>query len=245
MFLWRNAFYSYAAFCSLEPCRNEYLHLRTHLYTLAHPVGPDTLGNRGSGRSHPYFHRTRDCHILCHSHIHQHLQGRILTSDRPSDNQRQMFMKTAEKQQTGHFCKQVQGCPSIHWEGKHKGQDTKFWCKHTYNLRNCFSVNFTGNIFCQTTGLVNCLPCVSPNLPIMAWCYIPQSKTQFKHDHLADWLADSASVALYSQQRVWNWTHCAYKKSSRVWLHPLGRSAAQISFWLLAQKIISWCMCKW
>lgn len=68
-------------FCSLEPCRNDSLLLRTHLYTLAHPVGPDTLGNRGSGKSHPYFHRNRDCHILCHSRIHPHLQGRIITSD--------------------------------------------------------------------------------------------------------------------------------------------------------------------
>lgn len=162
-----NVFCLYAAFCSLEPCRNDYLHLRTHPYTLAHPARPDTLGNKGSGRSHPYFHRIHDCHILCHSHIHQHLQGRILTSDRPCNSQRQTFTKSAEKQQMGHFCKRMQPCPSVHWEGKYKGQDTNISCNHMYDLRNPFSINFAGNTLCQTMVLVNCFLSVSPNLPIM------------------------------------------------------------------------------
>lgn len=36
--------------------------LSTHPHTLAHPVGPESPDNRGSGRSQPYCHKTRDCH---------------------------------------------------------------------------------------------------------------------------------------------------------------------------------------
>lgn len=36
--------------------------LKTHPHTLAHPVGPESPDNRGSGRSQQYCHKTRDCH---------------------------------------------------------------------------------------------------------------------------------------------------------------------------------------
>lgn len=98
MLLWTNAVCSYAAICLPEPCRNACLHPRTHLCNLAHPVCPDSPGNRGSGKNRPCFHRTHGCHILCHWHIHQHLQERMLTSDRPCDNWRQTFLKHAGKQ---------------------------------------------------------------------------------------------------------------------------------------------------
>lgn len=58
-----------------ETCR-EKKNLKTHPHTLAHPVGPESPDNRGSGRSQLYCHKTRDCHKQCCLHIHQYLQKR-------------------------------------------------------------------------------------------------------------------------------------------------------------------------
>lgn len=53
--------------------------LDTHPHTLAHPAGPESPGNRGSGRSRPCCHRTRACHTQCCLHTHQYLQKRHKT----------------------------------------------------------------------------------------------------------------------------------------------------------------------
>lgn len=55
---------------------------KTHPHTLAHPVGPESPDNRGSGKSQPCCHRTHGCHTQCCLHIHQYLQKRHGTSDR-------------------------------------------------------------------------------------------------------------------------------------------------------------------
>lgn len=53
----------------------------THPHTPAHPVGPESLDNRGSGRSRLYCHKSRACHKLCCLHIHQYLQKRHFSSE--------------------------------------------------------------------------------------------------------------------------------------------------------------------